>query len=372
MTNVLFFLGTLYPGGTEAKIARNFLPLLKREELINPKLLLLRKKGEFIDILPPEIEIFSLNENKETNFIEIIPRFIKVISKIKVDVVVSCMWYPAIISYFARKFINCKFRHIIHDTTNMSEYIKYEFRDEKFKSQKIYLFRKAYKNADKIIVVSYGEKEDLVTNFGIPEKLIKVIYNPIDIEKIREMSNEKVYFKKDKPTIFSMGRLIYSKGFDILFNAFKKVTENVDCKLFILGDGPERKKLEKLRNTLKLNEKIFFLGFHHNPFKYLKYADLFCIATRYEGLCNSIIEAMSLGLPIVATDCKSGPAETLSKGKYGILVPTENPDALAEAILKVLIDKELRLNLSNLSLMRADNYRLEKLLPEWKRILIEK
>jgi len=372
MKDVLFFIGTMNLGGTEAKLTRSLLPLLKERKNINPKLLLLKNEGKFFDIIPSDIEKYCIKETDKTNLFNILPRFIKTVSEIKPDVIVSCMWYAAIISYLSSKLVRKKFTHIVHDTTNMTEYIKFEFGKEKYQRNKIYLIKKAYRSAEKIIVVSHGEKDDLVTNFGIPERLIKVIYNPINIDKIRKMSNEEVDIKKDKPIIITVGRLIYSKGHDILLNAFKKVREKIDCKLFIVGEGNERGNLETLRDQLKLKEDVCFLGFQHNPFKFMKYADLFCIATRYEGLCNSIIEAMVLGLPVIATDCKSGPSETLEHGKYGILVPAENSDALASEIIKVLTNTKLRENLSMLSLKRAEYYNYDKLLPEWERILLRR
>ena len=102
----------------------------------------------------------------------------------------------------------------------------------------------------------------------------------------------------------------------------------------------------------------------------MRKALLFCTATRYEGLGNAIIEAMALGLPVIATDCRSGPGETLKNGEYGILVPPENPEAIAEAIIKVLSDSQLRKRLSDLSLKRAEDFSPEKALSQWEDIVL--
>ncbi len=369
--NVVFFIGSLQAGGTEAKLARNFLPLLKKRGKVNPKLLLLQERGEFLDVLPEDIERVSLNENANTNLIRIIPRVKKALSELKSDVVISCMWYPAIISYLLRKLRLYDFRHIVHDTTTMTEYIKYEFNTEKHKWLKIYLIKRAYSDAELVTVVSEGEKEDLIKNFNINDKLIQAIYNPIDLEKIRQMAEEDVDITYDKPTIVSGGRLIYSKGFDILLKAFRKVKNHIDCRLLILGKGEERENLISLSESLNLGKDVAFLGFHPNPFKYMKRATLFCTATRYEGLGNTIIEAMVLGLPVIATDCRSGPGETLDGGKYGILVPTEDPDAVADALINILKDKDFRETLSKLSLKRAQDFSLEALMKQWEDVILE-
>lgn len=370
MKNVIFFIGSLQAGGTEAKLARNFLPLLKNRGKMNPKLLLLKDQGEFLEVLPDGIEKTSLNETAGTNLIKIIPRLRDALRKLRADVVISCMWYPAIISCLARKYGRLNFRHIVHDTTNMTEYVKYEFQKEKYKRLKLYLMKKAYRDADKVIVVSRGERDDLVDNFMIPSTSIKVIYNPITIEKICRMSGEETDIPRNKPIIVSVGRLIFSKGFDVLLNAFQKVRSKIDCRLLILGKGEEKERLEALCNTLNIREDVTFLGFHHNPFKFMKEAQLFCTATRYEGLGNALIEAMALGLPVIATDCRYGPGETLEDGKYGILVPVERSDALAAAIIKVLSDHELRSKLSSLSLQRVQDFSVEKTLAYWEDIIL--
>jgi len=370
MKKVVFFIGSLQAGGTEAKLARNFLPFLRSRGKIIPKLLLLQDRGEFLDILPNDIEKICLNETAGSNIVNIIPRFSRAIAELNADVVISCMWYPAIISYLTKKYKRMPFKHIVHDTTNMTEYVRHEFINEKYKWLKIHYMKMAYRDADSIIVVSKGEKEDLVRNFNIPDDLIRVIYNPMNSKKIREMADDIVDIPFEKPTIVSVGRLIYSKGFDILLRAFQKVRQQIDCQLIILGAGEEREKLIAMSSALGMHENVLFLGFHHNPFKYMKRAQAFCTATRYEGLGNAIIEAMILGLPVIATDCHSGPGESLGNGQYGILVPTQNPDAIADSLIRVLSDGVLRAKLSDLSLQRAKDFDLETSLKQWEDVIL--
>ena len=192
MKTVVFFIGSLQLGGTEAKLARNFLPFLKTRGNINPKLLLLQERGEFLETVPDEIERISLNETVQTNLFSIIPRFRDALKKLNANVVISCMWYPAIISYLTRKLGLADFRHIVHDTVNMTEYIKDYFINENYKWLKLYLTTKAYSDSEAIIVVSKGEKEDLVKNFKISEEKIRVIYNPLNTDMIIKMSSEAV------------------------------------------------------------------------------------------------------------------------------------------------------------------------------------
>lgn len=369
MKNVVFFIGSLQAGGTEAKLARNFLPLLKKRGKVNPKLLLLQERGEFLDVLPEGIEKLSLNESANLNLIRVIPRFKDAISALKADVVISCMWYPAIISYFTLKFAFTDFKHIVHDTVNMTEYVKDYFKHERFKWLKLYLIKKAYCDAEAVIVVSKGEKEDLIDNFKIPKEKIQVIYNPINRPMIIKMASENSNPKFDTPVVVTAGRLVYQKGFDILLRSFRQVRDQIKSKLLILGDGEKKEELIALTKSLNLQDDVIFLGFQYNPFRFMKKGTVFCLASRYEGIGNVNAEAMVLGLPVISTDCHSGPRETLDDGKYGILVPTEDPCALANAIIRVLSDVDLRESLSKSSLKRSQDFNIETSLKQWEDVI---
>jgi glycosyltransferase involved in cell wall biosynthesis len=370
MKNVVFFIGSLQLGGTEAKLARNFLPLLKERGVINPKLLLLQERGDFLDTVPAGIERLSLEETIHTNLFHLIPKFRDALIRLKADTVVSCMWYPAIISYLARRLKVARFQHIVHDTVNMTEYIKDHFVHEKYRWLKLYLAKKAYCDADAVVVVSQGEKEDLIRNFRIPEKGIIVIYNPLDQSRIAELSAEDTGIHFEVPVVVSAGRLVYQKGFDILLRAFRTVCDATAVKLLILGEGEKREELVSLSRALHLQDDVVFAGLQKNPFKYMRKAAVFCLASRYEGLGNVILEAMALGLPVVVTDCPSGPSEIVEHGKYGILAPTGNADAIAEALISVLSDDKLRASLSELSLKRAHDFGLETSLDQWEKIIL--
>jgi glycosyltransferase involved in cell wall biosynthesis len=260
--------------------------------------------------------------------------------------------------------------HIVHDTVNMTEYVKDHFAHEKYRWLKLYLIKKAYYGADAVIVVSQGEKEDLNRNFGIPEKKIRVVYNPLDRIKIAELSTEDPGIHFDVPVVVSMGRLVYQKGFDILLRAFRKVRDGRKAKLLVLGDGEKKEELISLAQSLDLQDDVVFLGMQVNPFQFILGAEVFCLASRYEGLGNVILEAMALGLPVVVTDCPSGPAEIVENGKYGILAPMENADAIADALIRVLSDDKLREGLSELSLIRAKDFDLEASLKQWEEIIL--
>lgn len=370
MKNAVFFIGSLQAGGTEAKLVRNFLPHLKRRGKVNPKILLLRERGEFLDLLPDGIEKLSLGEEADTNLIQMIPRFRDAMVHLKADTVISCMWYPAIISYLARMQGLGDVRHIVHDTVNMTEYIKDHFVHEKFRWLKTYLTKRAYRDAEAVIVVSNGEKEDLIKNFGIPGKQVSVVYNPVNREAIEKLSAEDAGIDFDVPLVVTAGRLVHQKGMDILLRAFRMVRDVAASKLLILGSGEKREELVSLAESLHLSEDVIFLGMQINPFKFMRKAAVFCLASRYEGLGNVILEAMALGVPVIVTDCPSGPSEIIEGGRDGILVRREDPGAIAEAVLRVLSDKVLRETLSNRSRERVQDFSLDASMCQWEEIVL--
>jgi glycosyltransferase involved in cell wall biosynthesis len=196
-----------------------------------------------------------------------------------------------------------------------------------------------------------------------------MIYNPLNREMIVRMAEEEADIKFDVPLVVSAGRLVYQKGFDVLMKAFRKVRDRIKAKLLIIGDGHMKQELFSMRKTLGLHGDVFFSGFQQNPFKFFKHATVFCLASRYEGFPNVVLEAMTLGVPVVVTNCHAGPSEITEDGKYGILIPPEDPDALAGALLTVLSDSQLKDALAVLALKRSSDFGFETSLAVYERLL---
>ncbi len=198
------------------------------------------------------------------------------------------------------------------------------------------LARAFYPWADAIVAVSRGVADDLAQTIKIRRDRIQVIYNPIVTPEMFEKSAaalDHAWFKNgEPPVVLAVGRLTGQKGFDVLLQAFARVRKNHSARLLILGEGEERPGLERLVKDLGLEEAVSLPGFVSNPYAYMAQAAVFVLSSRWEGLPTVMVEALSLGTPIVATDCPSGPREILSDGKYGRLVPVEDPFALAAAI----------------------------------------
>lgn len=200
--------------------------------------------------------------------------------------------------------------------------------------------RLLYRQADEIVAVSEGVKEDLMRITGLPPERITVIANPAVSNRIYALAaapNPHPWFNDTTiPVVLGAGRLTRQKDFPTLVRAFAKVKAVRACRLIILGDGNDREKLLSLAWELKIDPYIDLPGFVSNPYAYLRRASLFALSSIWEGSPNVLTEALALGTPAVATDCRSGPREILKDGAIGRLVPVGDPDALATAILETL------------------------------------
>src|SRR5262249_54469789 len=138
------------------------------------------------------------------------------------------------------------------------------------------------------------------------------------------------------PVVLGVGRLALQKDFSTLIKAFAHVRSRAPARLLILGDGEKRVELEVLVKELGLTADVCLLGYVDNPFAYMRRCAAFVLSSEYEGLPNSLIEAMACGAPVISTDCPCGPAEILDGGRYGLLVPVGDVEAMAAAISATL------------------------------------
>lgn len=189
------------------------------------------------------------------------------------------------------------------------------------------------------ITVSADIKTELVARFHACPDRITVVHNPVDHKWIEKKALDNIPICAGKrPYILSVGRLVDAKDYPTLLSAFAKIKHKLDCDLVILGEGPLRAVLEKLVSDLDVIDRVYLPGYLSNPFPVYKKASLFVLSSVFEGFGNVIVEAMALGVPIVATRCPGGPRDILAEGRYGRLVPVGDSDALAAAILAEIAD----------------------------------
>ena len=193
-----------------------------------------------------------------------------------------------------------------------------------------------YNGADHLVAVSKGVADDLENTTNIVRGSMKVIYNPAWSSEMRRRAHEACedqWITDSKmPIVVTAGRLTEEKDYPTLIRAFNVLRQQRECRLVILGDGDERPLVEKLIAQYNLENDVRMMGHVSNPLKYMASANLFVLASAWEGFGNVLVEALGCGLPIVSTDCPSGPREILSNGEYGILVPVGDFISMSKAM----------------------------------------
>lgn len=203
--------------------------------------------------------------------------------------------------------------------------------------------RKRYPEADGVIAVSEGVRQDILKLTGIDAARVQVIRNPVITAHLAEQAAQPAphpwLVQKSVPVIIGMGRLTRQKDFATLLRAFAALQVLIPSRLILLGDAPkpmDRQRLQQLAFDLGVSERLLLPGFQANPYAWLSRADLFVLSSAWEGSPNALTEALALGIPSVSTDCPSGPSEILDGGRYGPLVPVGDHVAMSQAMSATL------------------------------------
>jgi glycosyltransferase involved in cell wall biosynthesis len=196
-----------------------------------------------------------------------------------------------------------------------------------------------YPRADRVVSVSRGVADSVVSGTNVDGERVAVLYNPIDVEAIRAAAAEPLADAEamDGDVVFTVGRLAAAKDHATLLRAFRRVHERRPwVRLVVAGVGPKRAELEALADELGLADAVSFVGFVDNAYATMAAASVFVLSSKHEGLPTVLLEALACETPIVSTDCPSGPREILADGRYGRLVPVGDDAELAEAIVESL------------------------------------
>lgn len=220
----------------------------------------------------------------------------------------------------------------------------------------------SHRRASVVIAASDVVAADLRRLLRLPEQKLIVIPNPCTDAELFKLAKEDVdhpaYRPPGQPVVVNVGNLYPHKAQTVLLQAFAFLLRNVKANLVIIGDGPLRGQLEQLSGKLGIGERVWFLGFQRNPFKYVARSSVFVSSSVAEGFDISQVEAMALGVPVVVTDAPRYRA--VEDGKSGLLVPPNRPNELADAIEKVLASDALAARLTEgghvvASALSADN-----------------
>lgn len=300
--------------------------------------------------LGEKVKRISLFENKIKGAIKrnllLVKGLRKQIKSINPDVVISFMGEPNFRAVIANRWLKSKLLLSVRSDPN-KEYAGFINK---------FLAKTLFKRADGVVF----QTEDAKSWF--PKKVqdkSKIIYNQVALK----------FFDDDFPNgtdFVTAGRLTKAKRHDLLIKAFAKISDKVSNNLVIYGDGELTDELQSLIEELNLEKRVILAGQSRDVLSAYKNAGIFVLSSKVEGMPNALLEAMAVGLPCISTDCPcGGPKAVLSNGN-GILVPIEDADALADAMLSVYLDKENARTLSVNAKEKAKEFHPAIVYKEWE------
>lgn len=374
--NVAIFINSLEGGGAERVVS---LLLKSLESKFKVHLILLENKREFE--VPNNVCIYLLSEGRKSRFYQILSlpflalRLNRYFRENNIDICISFLSRPNFILGFSKLF-KTSTRCIINERTCTSSY---HLSLGKFSAcVSAILVRKLYPLADLIISNSKYSRMDLIKNFGIPTNKTEVIYNPIALHNVYRGHLKMA----DHFTFVHVGKFRPEKNHLLLINAFEKIKQ-LPVKLIFIGKGPTESLARVRVEELGLTEKISFVGFYANPFELISQCDCMVLSSNFEGFPNVLLEGMSCNVPIISTDCFSGPRELLAPdtdftinlksnieiGQYGILTPTNNDSLMADAMKLMFTDKVIYNEYKEKSSKRIKEFDINIVIKKYENII---
>lgn len=329
--HIALHVASMAGGGAERVIAILANEFAKRGLKVD--LVLDSATGEYLSGISSQVRVVDLRAPRVAA--SLLP-LIKYLRRERPTCLLSTLTHVNLITVAAHRLANSQARLLLREATTLS-YTVNDTPYRRLRRSLPHLARLLYPFADRIIAVSNGVAADLHHTWGVSAEKIQVIYNPLISDELLSLAAQPVSHPwpndPDCPLVLSVGRLTRAKNYPLLLRAFAKLRKTVPARLMILGEGEQRNTLEDLARDLEIHTAVAMPGFVSNPFAYMARASVLTLSSSWEGLPGVLIQAMACGCPVVSTDCPNGPREILRDGRYGRLVPLDDPDALAEAML---------------------------------------
>jgi glycosyltransferase involved in cell wall biosynthesis len=298
---------------------------------------LLRREGDLLGMVDEKVDIVDLRVRRMRSLLFPLVRYLR---RTRPQAVIAAMWPLTSIAIVAWRLAGCPGRLFVSDHSQLSVSAVQEIHVPRWLIGGG--IQRTYPHATGIIAVSEGVKRDLCALGQLDPRAVRVIYNPtatgIPYQRGGADQRTRLWGPGSGKHILSVGTLKAQKDHATLIRAFSLLVRESDVRLTILGEGALRPELEQLVRELGLEGRVRLPGFVLDPYPWYQTADLFVLSSRWEGFGNVIVEALECGVPVVSTDCPSGPAEILEDGRYGRLVPVQDPKAMAEAMAASLLD----------------------------------
>ena len=334
---IIFFLPNLEGGGAERAIVNLANDIAGLGIMVD--LVLGEAVGVYLAEVSSKVRIVNLSSRGR---LRALLRLRSYISQHSPSVVMSSMDLPNIQMILAAKLTGFKGRTVISQRATIAPvYAKVGWI-----SRLVYSIgrRLTYPYATAIISNSYAATSEIQNIAGVCEERVFTIHNSVDADRTNRLAqdplNDEWLLKSSAPLVISVGSLTLLKDRLTLVKAFSIVKAQRNARLVILGEGAERKKIEKTILDLGLSADVYLPSFDANPFRWMRRSAVLVSSSVTEGCPNHLLEALSLGVSIVATDCPGDTSELLGHGRWGRLVPVGDPASMASAILASLDDPD--------------------------------
>jgi glycosyltransferase involved in cell wall biosynthesis len=342
---ITFFIPSITLGGAEKSLIKlaNILAENTNNQIkiITVKILDEKQIKNFPIPINKKIKFFSLNGKSIRNF----KTWYNLIQFTKMNPSnIFCCWSysPSTLGSLLKSFLNTeKLMISVRDVYDEKSFFKKHIRSFFFK------------RADVITANSFQNLQRIQSFLGDDAITYKLLKNTIETKKVDELSKLKLNLKgvdfknKDVINILSVGRITHQKGFDILIESIALIPSEYNFTLTVIGKGPMLDSLKLRGVKLGISDKINWLGAKSNPYPYYSKFDLLVFPSRHEGFPNVLLESMVIGIPVISTNCLTGPNELLENGKFGQLISVDDPALLSQAIIRFFKNKTHYIDLAN-------------------------
>ena len=360
MVRIAFVVHGMQTGGIERSVTRVIKGL--NRESFEPIVVCLGRSGPAANWLADDVPLFEIKKRSGNDLLAI-KRLANLLRHQEIDIVQSHNWGTLIETAVARKIAGVD--HHVHAErgTVLGQVVahgwKHRIRSAAMKA--------VLKTVDRVMSNSYEVAQRVESRCGYAAERITVIPNGVegfpdcDQQLAKSEIRNQLGIKADAVLVGSVGRLKHVKGYDILINAFSQIPDE-NAQLVLIGDGSEKESLKNLVKHRRIENRVHFVGHQNDVSNWLAALDIYDNSSRSEGMSQSIVEAMSIGLPIVATDVGDAKRMLLREPKSsGLICDPNEPSAMAQVIQSLVADTTLRNELGRNSLACHRNYYTESI-----------